>query len=55
MGVTKYEYLKARISLVRIMDQGYIGNHRLGTVLDATSGQGSWSASHSAGGPNGRI
>lgn len=56
MGVTKYEYLKARISLVRVMDQGYIGNHRLGTVLDATSGQavGPLDA-HSAGGPHGRM
>ena len=56
IGSTKYEYLKARISLVRIVDQGYIGNHRLGTVLDATSGQAVGPlVADLAGGPNGRI
>ena len=36
----EYEYLTGRNSLVRIVDQGYIDKQRLGTVLDATSGQG---------------
>ncbi|WP_461173127.1 hypothetical protein M1D93_19635 [Arthrobacter sp. Z1-9] len=31
--------MNAQISLVRILDQGYIGRQRLGTVLNATSGQ----------------
>ena len=56
MGIAKYEYLKPRISLVRFMDQGYIGNHRLGTVLDAMSGQAVGPLDvRSAGGPNRRI